>query len=137
MTDRQVGGDGLNVDITPLPERRFGAEGLSVDLAPPLVGERQTDSLGITVDFTYPLGVQYGAVAIAADLVPSAAKRLGSLGLMIDYVVSLVPANAARWSGLAFEMGTASPLAYWSSGAFQTSGASPVVWVTEHFEVSP
>lgn len=137
MTDRQVGGEGLNVDINALPERRVGAEGITVDILPPLVGERQTDSLGINVDFTYPPGVQYGAYGVKVELVPISSRQLGALGMLVDYVVSAIPTNAARWSGSVFEMGTSSPLVYWSAGAFQSTGTGLVVWNTDHFEVAP
>lgn len=120
MTDRQVGGEGLTVDVSP-----------------PLVGARRAASLGLEVDYTFPQGVQLGALGTSVDLVTPNSKWLGSLGMMVDYVASAVAANAARWSGLAFEMGTASPLAYWSGSQFLGSGSKPVLWVTDHFEVAP
>jgi hypothetical protein len=52
------------------------------------------------------------------------------------FVGSVTPSNA-RWSGLHFETGTASPLVYFSAGAFQTSGVKPALWVTDHFDASP
>lgn len=137
MTDRQVGGEGLNVDLNAQVDRRVAGQGLIVDVMPPLVGERQADALGITVDYTWPQGVQFGGLDVKVDLVPTTTKQLGSIAMMVDYVASAVAANAARWSSTAFEMGTASPLSYWSGSQFLASGSKPVLWVTDHFEVAP
>jgi len=134
VTDRQVGGEGLDVDIVPQASRQIAAEGLTVDILPPLVGERQVDYLGIQFDYAYPSGVQFGSALIQTDVVPVRPSGwLGAIGLMVDYVASTVSATAARWSGTAFQVGTASPLVYWSSGAFRFSGSTPVNWQTDHF----
>ncbi len=137
MTDRQLGGEGLNVDLNAQPDRRVAAEGLTVDVMPPLVGERQAGALWANVEYTWPQGVQFGGLDIKVDLVPTTTKWLGAVGMMIDYVAATVAANAARWSSTAFEMGTSSPLAYWSGSQFLGSGTKPVLWVTDHFEVTP
>ena len=137
MTDRQLGGEDLNVDLRA-GQPRLGAEGLNVDIQPPLSNQPQLDHLSLQVDFTYPQGVQFGALPINVDLVPGGvARQLANIGLMVDFVGSLVATNAARWSGSLFEMGTSSPLAYWSAGTFQSSGTKPVLWVTDHFELAP
>lgn len=134
MTDRQVGSDGLRVDLTA-GERRVAGEGLTVEAAPQL--ETRSGASWLSIDYTYPQGVQVGQFGLSADAKAAVSLALGSIGLMVDYVTSLVPTNAARWSGAAFEMGTTSPLTYWSAGAFRSSGSKPVVWVTDHFEEAP
>ena len=112
-----------------MTDRWVGSEGLNVDVVPPFAGERQTGSVGLRIEYTFPLGVQVSHAALSLDIVAvQAARRLGSIGMMIDYVPSLVAANAARWGAQVFEMGTSSPLVYWSAGAFQSSGTTPVVW---------
>jgi len=117
MTDRQVGGEGLNIDVVPTAPH-----------------ERQTGALGLNLDIAVPPGTVVAHLLSNVDLVPSGiARRLGNVGLMVEYVASLVPTTAARWSGSVFQMGTASPLVYWSSGTFQSSGSTPVNWQTDHF----
>lgn len=154
MTDRRVGGTGANVDITAQSDRRTSGLGVQVDAVPPQTFERQIDGLSLMIDAVPPtgdvataLGVSVdlvaasprmsGALAALADIVPTRVAQFGSMGVMVDYVLSLIPTTAARWSGALFEMGTASPLTYWSAGAFQSSGTSLVVWQTDHFGVAP
>lgn len=118
MTDRNIGGLGAQVDLKPL-----------------LVGERQVDALVVQFDYLYPSGTFYGHVGVNLDVAsvhPSG--RLGTIGMMVDYVVSAIPTAAVRWSGAVFEMGTSSPLVYWRSNRFDSSGTAIVVWQNGRFE---
>jgi len=121
MTDRQVGSEGLNVDLAVAVERRLAGGGIQIDFSPP----------------SGPLaGNQLAGLGLNLDVVPTAQRRLGGGGLMVDYIPSTIPLNAVRWSNVAFEAGTSSPLVYWISPAFQVSGTKPVVWLTDHFGVA-
>lgn len=138
MTDRRVGGTGANVDINAAADRRTGGLGAQVDLVPTQTFERQADSVSLMVEVVPPTGDVTSALVVNLDLVPvHPSGRLGQMGVMVDYVLSLIPTTAARWSGTLFEMGTASPLTYWSAGAFRSSGTNPVIWQTDHFEMAP
>ena len=117
-----------------MTDRNTGGLGAQVDLAPPLISERQTGALAVQFDYLYPSGRALGQLSASVDIVPvHPSGWLGAIGLMVEYVASLVPTTAARWSGSVFQMGTASPLVYWSSGTFQSSGSTPVNWQTDHF----
>jgi hypothetical protein len=130
-------GVGILLKATVPATRQTGGIGVVVDVAPPQDKIRQTASVGLNVDVVVPLGVQYGQAAVSVDLVPVTSKRLGMLGIMVDYVYSAIPTTAARWSGSAFETGTSSPLVYWDGTAFAPSGTSIVVWEDDHFEEAP
>ena len=136
MTDRRIGGEGLNVDVQADPQRRVAAEGLTVDIAPVEARERQTDSLGLSVDVSVPLGVQYGHLASTVDFVPvHPTTRLGHLAFLVDYVPSLVLVDAVTWSGSAFGIGGAFPDVHWSGGQFQSGSGPRVLWQDDHFEL--
>lgn len=126
MTDRRSGSVGLTADL-----RRTG-----------VITNRQTGMLGLRVDLL-PLAhsaSESGFVGLQVDLARTGIivnRQTGSVFLNVDYGASVVATNAARWSGTAFELGTSSPLVYWSGTAFGSNGIKPVLWVTDHFEVSP
>ena len=109
-----------------MTDRRTGSVGADVDLKRTLPAlQRQTGGVGAVVDLKRTL--------------PALLRQTGAVGLMVDglYATSVTPVNATRWSSVAFEMGTASPLTYWSGTQFTSSGSKPTVWVTDHFEVGP
>lgn len=135
MTDRRVGSDGLNVELNVLANRQVGSSGLQVDFMPPLVGERQADSLGLTVEYTYPQGVQYGGADLGVELVPVPTRRLGAIGLMFEYVVSAV--GEVTWGTGVFQLGGAFPAVQWEATAFGFSGGQYVDWDETNHRFAP
>ena len=143
MTDRQAGSVDINVDVTALPTRQIGADLIQLDIMPPLIGERQTDSYGIMVDAVIPQGVQYGSFDMQVELKENPARRTGGLVIMLDYVPSLIPTGAVRWSSSSrsFQITGSDPMVMWSTAdTFVTSGSFPIViWndVANRFEQAP
>lgn len=124
---------------SPVPAtRQIGSLDLNVDVAPPLLRQPQIGALAFNVDFAFPKGVQYGGLGITVDAQTNPARCLSAVGVMVDFIPSLIPTTAVRWSGSAFEMGTAAAVVRWTGTAFTTTGGDPiVVWEDDTFGVAP
>lgn len=133
MTDRRVGGDGLQTDVVPIPNRQVGAAGLSLDV----VASRGLAGIGLTVDVLLTgVGIAVrrpGGMGLVVDVAPLVQRRQGSVGLMVDYIAGLVTAGIGWGSGAFQAIGGPEPDVYWGTGAFALTDGVVVTWDGEAF----
>lgn len=115
MTDRNVGGLDARLDIKAGQPQVAGA-GANVDVVP-AHPESRVGAQGLTVDYTWPQGVQFG-----------------ELGLTVEYVRVPVAIPAVRWTVRTFQLTGSAPAVYWDNPAKVFRLARPdlpvVVWNT-------
>ena len=143
MTDRNVGGLDARVDIKPAGQPQIAGVEANLDILSQ-TRESRIGGEALTLDYTWPTGVQYGELVATVEHTFNPTRRLGNVLVMLDYVPTLgPPVGTVRWSASshAFQIVGSDPAVMWSTAdTFVTSGSFPIViWndVDNRFEQAP